>query len=87
MLTQGQPLSSDAEQKLQAIFRSVLNLGDEVDVTGARQLSEPSWDSLAHVSLVAALESEFAVSIDTGDSMNLTSYQAVKLFLEEGAGA
>ena len=55
MLTQGQPLSSDAEQKLQAIFRAVLNLGDDVDVTRARQLSEPSWDSVAHVSHVAAL--------------------------------
>ena len=87
MLTQGQPLSSDAEQKLQAIFRAVLDLGDEVDVTSVRQPSEPSWDSLAHVSLVAALESEFAVSIDTGDSIHLTSYQAAKLFLESGTGA
>ena len=76
-------MTQENERKLAEVFRAVLGLGPNTDVTGVRQLSTPGWDSLAHVSLVAAIESEFGISIDIADSMALTSFRAVTLYLEE----
>jgi acyl carrier protein len=42
-----------------------------------------SWDSLAHVALVTAIESEFRVSLDAADQLQMTSYTATALLLEE----
>jgi len=76
-------MSSDKQKKLEAIFRLVFQLTPEADVTGVRQLTEANWDSLAHVSLVAALESEFNVTVDTSEALQLTSYRAVELLLQQ----
>jgi len=76
-------MTQQDEQKLDDVFRAVMNLQAGTNVSDLRQLNTPGWDSLAHVSLVAAVESEFGISIDIEDSLDLTSYQAVKLYLEE----
>jgi acyl carrier protein len=76
-------MTQENERKLAEVFRAVLSLGPDSDVSGVRQLSTPGWDSLAHVSLVAAIESEFGVSIDIADSMALTSFRAATLYLKE----
>jgi acyl carrier protein len=69
------------EDRLQGIFRGVLDLPPGSDPTGSAQGETASWDSLAHVSLVAAIEAEFGVSIDAGDSLALVSYEAVRKYL------
>ena len=71
------------EQRLQAIFRAVLGLPPGSDPTASAQGQTGAWDSLAHVSLVAAIEAEFDVTIDAGDSMSLTSYEATRQFLAD----
>lgn len=43
----------------------------------------PTWDSLRHMNLVLALEEEFNVSIPDEDAGNITSYQLIKLVLED----
>jgi len=48
-----------------------------------RQLSMEGWDSLAHVSIMLAIESEFGVTIDIADQIALTSVPAIRLYLEE----
>lgn len=73
-------LGSDAQ--LQEIFRGVFNLPAD-KVAGARQDNTPDWDSMAHVTLVAALEGEFGLAIDAGDSLELTSYEAARRYLVE----
>ena len=70
-------------ERLQAIFRLVFHLSPSADPTDVRQLTEPHWDSLAHVSLVAAIESEFEVQIDVAEALQMTSYKATELLLEE----
>ncbi len=69
--------------KLLEIFRAVFDLPPAADVTRIRQINEPKWDSLATVSLVAAIESEFGLTIDAADALRMTSYQATALLLEE----
>jgi acyl carrier protein len=71
------------QQILEQVFRAVLELPDDADVSAIRQVNQPAWDSLRHVSLVLAVESEFNLSIDMADSIELTSFEAFELFLEE----
>jgi acyl carrier protein len=71
------------QKTLEQVFRAVLELPEEAEVGSVRQVSQASWDSLAHVSLVLAVENEFNLSIDVADSIELTSFQAFALFLEE----
>ena len=71
------------EQRLQAIFRAVLELPPSSDPTTAAQGQTATWDSMAHVSLVAAIEADFGVTIDAGDSLSLTSYEATRQFLAD----
>jgi acyl carrier protein len=78
-------MTDSAEAKLTAIVRLALNLPPDMDVRRARQLSVDSWDSLAHVSMMLALEDEFNVKIPLADQMRLVSYEAIKQYLEERA--
>ncbi|HKS06206.1 MAG TPA: acyl carrier protein [Gemmatimonadaceae bacterium] len=78
-------MTSPSSPRLQAIFRAVFEMPDGTDVSSLRQLHTPKWDSLAHVSLVAALESEFGVSLDASDQMRMTSYAATEALLQEKA--
>lgn len=74
------------DTKLQAIFRLVLQLPEQVEVAAIRQPDVPAWDSLAHALLVAAIESEFGLQIDAADSLDLTSYAAAAQYVEDHAG-
>lgn len=75
---------STNENKLIEIFRIVLDLNDDSDVKSVRQISESRWDSLAHVSLIAAIESEFALRLEIADTEDrMSSFAATRLLLEE----
>ena len=82
-LAHGSPMPAEVETKLTAIMRAVLDLPPDMDVTGAEQTAIGTWDSLAHVSLMLALESEFGISIDVTDQVRLTSYRAIHDWLAE----
>lgn len=75
--------SAATEARLQEIVRVVLKLSADADVTNAEQERIASWDSLAHVTLMLAIESEFGIAIDLADQLELTSYPAIRLYLEE----
>jgi acyl carrier protein len=76
-------MTVEAEAKLQEVVRAALDLPPHTDVTRVRQASVDGWDSLAHVALMLAIESEFHVSIDVADQIRLTSYPAIRHYLEE----
>jgi acyl carrier protein len=44
--------------------------------------SVPAWDSLAAVTLIAVLEQEFDTQIDLMEMPELTSYHAVRDYLQ-----
>lgn len=70
------------DARLQPLFQAVFDLPPGTDIPAVRQEQVAAWDSMAHISLVAALESEFNIAIDAGDSMLLTSYRATREYLE-----
>lgn len=74
---------TDRDAKLNEIVSAVLELPAGTDVSRVRQLSVESWDSLAHVSLMLAIEGEFGVTIDIADQIALTSVPTIRLYLEE----
>ena len=76
---------STNHDRLRLIFREVLSLAPDREPSGATAGEDWNWDSLAHVSLVAALESEFGVSIDVDQSLTVTSFgKAVDTLRELG---
>ena len=76
-------MALSTDETLQEVFRAVFDLPAGTEVTKVSQAEQPKWDSLAHVALVAALESEFGVILDVIDSLELTSYEAVRSYLRE----
>lgn len=76
-------MNEEAVIKLQEIFCIILELTPESDVTQVSNSNTQKWDSMATVSLAAAIESEFDISIDVVDAIRMTSYQTTLLLLEE----
>jgi acyl carrier protein len=76
-------MNTQTSDRLRDIFRAVFALSREIDVTNLDQTNSPRWDSLDHVSLVTAIESEFGISLDASDQLRMTSYLATAILLEE----
>jgi acyl carrier protein len=74
---------SDKSQLLQQVFLVVLDLPEGTDVTKIRRLAESKWDSLAHTTLVFAIENEFGVSLSAHEAERITSFAGAHLLLEE----
>ena len=68
---------------LSDIFRFVLDLQDDIDPQTVRMISQKNWDSLATVSIVAGIESEFSITIEASEYERLTSFEAVALLIDE----
>ena len=62
------------EERLKKVFSSALGLGPEVDVTSLAYAQNPAWDSVAHMQLIGALESEFDIMLETDDVLALSSF-------------
>ena len=65
-----------AHDRLVKTFVEALGLPPDYDVTGLEYRSIAEWDSLAHLSLVTALENEFDVMFDVDDVLGLHSFAA-----------
>lgn len=76
-------MSQDRLDILAQVFRAVFRLAADADVRGSSQAATRGWDSLGHVTLVTALESEFEVAISPADSIEMTSYEMVVEILDE----
>jgi acyl carrier protein len=76
-------MNAPTADRLQDVFRAVFEMPDGAAVTHLRQLNMPSWDSLAHVSLVTAIESEFGLTLEATDQLRMTSYAATEALLAE----
>lgn len=68
--------------QLRRVFREALDLPPEVDVDTLKYRAIEKWDSLAHMALVAALEQEFDVMIDTDDVLAMSSFSEARNILE-----
>jgi len=76
-------MPNDTRARLEEIFRAVFNAPAAVDVTVAQQKKTPEWDSLAHVMIVTAIESEFGITLDADEQLRMTSFEATAALLTE----
>ena len=68
-------------KKLKEIFIEIFSV-TEADLEAYRKLNNSKWDSLASVTLIAAIESEFDIELQEADYDSLTSFAAAELVLE-----
>jgi acyl carrier protein len=72
-------------EKLQEIFRTVMEDDDLVltdDLTAERV---PAWDSLAEVSLMFTIESEFGLQFEDDQLTSFTNVGELRRFVEQHA--
>jgi acyl carrier protein len=69
------------ESRLADCFLAVFPTLDPAQVRTASLDTVAEWDSLAGLTLAAVVEEAFAIEIDGGDLVNLTSYSAVLEYL------
>ena len=67
--------------KLKQIFIEVFSIS-EAEVESYRKLNNSKWDSLASVTLVVAIESEFKIQLQELDYESLSSFSSAELILE-----
>ena len=71
--------------QLRDAFRTALDLPADAAVDDLQYQDNEKWDSLAHMSLIATIEDEFSVMIDTDDVINLSSFaEAVRILGKYG---
>lgn len=66
------------EQKLKLVFASSLGIDESLVHDGLRYAEIPEWDSVAHMALVASIENEFDIMIDTEDVIDMSSFEKAK---------
>lgn len=71
--------------KIRNLFRESFDLDAASSVDDLAYRGIPAWDSVGHMRLVAALESEFDVMLDTDDVLDLGSFaKAVEILKKYG---
>ncbi len=83
-LDTGNRLTRDGEAvrpEIAAIFADVFqHSGTLTSCTSRKDVKR--WDSLQHVALVAALESEFSISLTMDEMMEMTSVEEIEAVLK-----
>ncbi len=67
-------------EKYNNVFMENLQITEDM-LAGLQYQGVELWDSVGHMSLVAALEDEFDIMIDTDDIIDLSSYEKGKEIL------
>ena len=73
-------LSTNGDQLLD-LLKTALEV-DTIDRTASVGNVE-KWDSIGHLTVIAAIEQIFDVTISFSDAVNLTSYQKILLYLKK----
>lgn len=71
------------EQKLQETFKESLVINNIPDFNTLTYQGIKEWDSVAHMSLIAALEDKFSIMIDTDDVVGMSSYSKAREILQK----
>ncbi|MDW5330237.1 acyl carrier protein [Plantactinospora sp. KLBMP9567] len=69
--------------RLETVFAKSLELKEGVDFAALRQREHDEWDSVGHMSLVVAIEEEFAVDLEPEQMVGIDSFEAALRMLRE----
>jgi acyl carrier protein len=76
-------MNDEHDERLAAVFAKSLDV-DIADVCDELSYqSIPRWDSVGHMALVAAIEEEFDIMIDTDDVIDMSSFGVAKAIVRK----
>lgn len=78
MSTDGGPAVGSAEDRLRRTMAAVLGVPADALEDNASPDTIAEWDSMSHLNLVMALESEFGVSLSAEDALRMRSVAAIR---------
>ena len=61
--------------KYSNIFKTALNISDDKMSENLKYNEIEEWDSIGHMTLMAALEEEYKISLETDDIVDFGSYK------------
>lgn len=64
-------------EKLTNVFADTFGIAVN-EVAGLQYQGIEQWDSVAHMTLVAAIEDEFGIEMDTDDIIDMSSFEKAK---------
>jgi acyl carrier protein len=74
---------SESELILRRAFANGLQISEESVNDALQYASTPGWDSVAHMALIASLDSTFDIMLDTDDVLELSSYPKAREILRK----
>ncbi|WP_285126704.1 acyl carrier protein [Leclercia adecarboxylata] len=60
--------------KYNTIFMETFEVSEDI-LSGYKYQDTPSWDSVGHMSMIAALEENFDIMLDTEDIIDFSSWE------------
>ena len=73
------------EEKYLNIFKESFDV-DEATARTLKYQDIPAWDSVGHMSLIAALEDDFDIMMDTDDIIDFNSFEKGREILAKNYG-
>ena len=67
-------------EKYNEAYTTIFNISED-QLAGLKYQDSEAWDSVGHMSLIAALEDAFDIMMDTDDIIDLSSYEKGKEIL------
>ena len=71
------------EQRLKKVFSESLGIDKNQVDDGLEYNTIQEWDSVGHMSLIAAIEEEFDIMIETDDIIDMSSFKIAKKIVEQ----
>jgi acyl carrier protein len=76
---------NDVDVRLKRCFAVAFPSVPPDAIPRAEQASVEGWDSVAAITLVALIEEEFAITVDLDQLPELTSFAAIRRYLDQTA--
>jgi len=74
------------EERLKKVFKEALGIEEEIINDELKYNEIPQWDSVAHMNLVAEIESEFDIMLETDDIIDMSSFKKAKEIVSKYLG-
>ena len=68
--------------RLDRIMRETLELDETVELSSLAYHESPQWDSVAHLSLLNAIEEAYGFELEPDELMAMTDYAGVREVIE-----
>ena len=75
-------MTGDRSQALERIFRSVLKVGPDTEITALSMDAHGGWDSIAHLNLILAVEQEFGFMMTPEEATAARSFPDMLALVE-----